>query len=53
MEWERAGWISLHASEWWWPAWRYGGWTLAGVALVLTLYSGIGYAFKHRDLIGN
>ena len=51
MEWERAGWVSLRASEWWWPAWRYGGWTLAGVALALTLYSGIGYALKHRDLI--
>jgi CDP-diacylglycerol---glycerol-3-phosphate 3-phosphatidyltransferase len=51
MEWERAGWVSLGASEWWWAAWRYGGWTLAGVALVLTLYSGIGYVLKHRDLI--
>jgi CDP-diacylglycerol--glycerol-3-phosphate 3-phosphatidyltransferase len=51
MEWERAGWISLDASEWWWPAWRYGGWTLASIALALTLYSGLGYAWKHRDLI--
>ena len=51
MEWERAGWVSLHVRQWWWPAWRYGGWTLAGVALVLTLYSGIGYLRKHRDLI--
>ena len=51
MEWERAGWVSLHAPSWWWPAWRHGGWTLAGVALVLTLYSGLGYVWKHRDLI--
>ena len=51
MEWERAGWISLNAPAWWWQAWRYGGWTLAGVALVLTLYSGLGYVWKHRDLI--
>jgi CDP-diacylglycerol--glycerol-3-phosphate 3-phosphatidyltransferase len=51
MEWERAGWVSLHAPAWWWPAWRYGGWTLAAVTLVLTLYSGLGYAWKHRDLI--
>lgn len=51
MEWERAGWVSLRAKEWWWPAWRYGGWTLAGVALALTLYSGFGYARKHRELI--
>ena len=51
MEWERAGWVSLHVADWWWPAWRYGGWTLAAVALVLTLYSGLGYLRKHRDLI--
>ncbi len=51
MEWERAGWVALHVRKWWWPAWRYGGWTLAAVALVLTVYSGIGYLRKHRDLI--
>jgi CDP-diacylglycerol--glycerol-3-phosphate 3-phosphatidyltransferase len=51
MEWERAGWVSLQVRKWWWPAWRYGGWTLAGVALVLTLYSGLGYLRKHRDLL--
>ncbi len=51
MEWERAGWLSLHVREWWWPAWRYGGWTLAGVTLVLTVFSGLGYLWKHRDLI--
>jgi CDP-diacylglycerol--glycerol-3-phosphate 3-phosphatidyltransferase len=49
MEWERAGWVSLHAADWWWPLWRYGGWTLVGVALVLTLYSGLGYVWKHRN----
>ena len=47
---QRAG-IDLHAKEWWWPVWRYGGWTLAGVALALTLYSGLGYLWRHRDLI--
>ena len=51
MEWERAGWISLDAPAWWPSAWRYGGGCLAGVMLVLTLYSGLGYAWKHRDLI--
>ena len=51
MEWERAGWVSLHAADWWWPAWRYGGWTLAGVALVLTISSGLGYVGKHRDFL--
>ena len=50
MEFQRAG-IDLHAKEWWWPVWRYGGWTLAGVALALTLYSGLGYLWRHRDLI--
>ena len=51
MEWERAGWVSLHVKQWWWQAWHYGGWALAAVTLVLTLYSGIGYLWKHRDLI--
>lgn len=37
--------------EWWWYAWRWAGWTLAGVALALTLYSGLGYLWRHRDLI--
>lgn len=36
-----------------WPAglWRYGGWVVSGVAVVLTLYSGIGYLWKHRAVI--
>ena len=51
MEWERAGWVSLHVKQWWGQAWHYGGWALAAVTLVLTLYSGIGYLWKHRDLI--
>jgi CDP-diacylglycerol---glycerol-3-phosphate 3-phosphatidyltransferase len=83
MEWERAGWISMHLAGWpacftpaflklsdalggtmlgpwaesvshagwWFGAWRYGGWALAAVTLVLTLYSGIGYLRKHRDLL--
>ena len=52
MEFQRAG-VELHAQVWWWPLWRYGGGTLAGVALVLTIYSGLGYFLKHRALIGN
>ena len=51
MEWERAGWVALRVADWWGHAWLYGGWTLASVTLVLTLYSGIGYALKHRDLL--
>ena len=52
MEFQRAG-LDLRAQEWWWGIWHYGGWTLAGVALVLTIYSGLGYFLKHRDLIAD
>ena len=31
--------------------WRYGGWVVSGMAVVLTIYSGIGYAWKHRAVI--
>ena len=51
MEWERAGWVSLHVKQWWWPAYRYGGWTLATATLLLTIFSGWGYLRKHRDLL--
>jgi CDP-diacylglycerol---glycerol-3-phosphate 3-phosphatidyltransferase len=50
MEFERAG-VPLYAKHWWWYAWKIGGLTLAGIALILTLYSGLGYLWKHRDLI--
>lgn len=36
---------------WWWLAWRIGGGLLIATALVLTLYSGIGYLWKNRALI--
>jgi CDP-diacylglycerol--glycerol-3-phosphate 3-phosphatidyltransferase len=50
-EFARAG-FSLHnAAGWWWYAWRWLGWTLAGIALVLTLYSGLGYLSRHRKLL--
>ena len=51
-EFSRAG-LPLHATSWWWMAWRYVGWTLAGVALVLTLYSGLGYLARHRKLLAD
>lgn len=41
----------IHAETWWWSAWRWVGWTLAGVALALTLYSGLGYLARHKDLL--
>jgi phosphatidylglycerophosphate synthase len=36
---------------WWWIIWTYGGNTLIALALGLTLYSGLGYLWKHRGLI--
>lgn len=45
--------LNLHANEWWWFAWRKIGWPLAGVALALTLYSGLSYLWRHRDLIAD
>jgi CDP-diacylglycerol--glycerol-3-phosphate 3-phosphatidyltransferase len=50
-EFDRQGLLPLRAEVWWWYAWRYLGWTLAGVALVLTVYSGLVYLWRHRDLI--
>jgi CDP-diacylglycerol---glycerol-3-phosphate 3-phosphatidyltransferase len=50
VEFARAG-APLHVDLWWWYAWRWLGWTLGGVALALTLYSGLGYLSRHRDLL--
>jgi CDP-diacylglycerol---glycerol-3-phosphate 3-phosphatidyltransferase len=36
---------------WWWTAWKFGGGFLIALALVLTLYSGVGYIWKNRALI--
>jgi CDP-diacylglycerol--glycerol-3-phosphate 3-phosphatidyltransferase len=49
-EFARAG-LPLHAEDWWWYAWRWCGWTLAAIALILTLYSGLGYLSRHRKLL--
>ena len=36
----------------WWPrAWNQGGATLVWITVALTLYSGLGYAWRHRDVI--
>ncbi len=48
-EFERAGIIT--GLYWWAHAWKYGGGVLIAWALALTLYSGCGYLWKHRDLI--
>jgi CDP-diacylglycerol--glycerol-3-phosphate 3-phosphatidyltransferase len=48
-EFERAGWIV--GLPWRTPAWKWGGGALIAWALALTLYSGCGYLWKHRELI--
>lgn len=46
---ERAGLIT--GLYWWAHAWNYGGGLLVAWVLILTLYSGLGYLWKHRALI--
>jgi phosphatidylglycerophosphate synthase len=36
---------------WWLHAWSYGGTTLVWVTVALTLYSGLRYAWKHREVL--
>ncbi len=42
-----------HSGLWWTFAWRIGGGILIGLALILTLYSGVGYLWKNRALISS
>lgn len=49
LEFERAG--VIQGLYWWAHAWSYGGGILIAAAVLLTLYSGFGYIWKHRDLI--
>jgi CDP-diacylglycerol--glycerol-3-phosphate 3-phosphatidyltransferase len=44
-----AGWVSMSTA--WAVAWKIGGPILIAVALALTLYSGLGYAWRNRTLI--
>ena len=37
--------------EWWGQLWSYGGWTVSGIAVGLTLYSGIDYLWRHRAML--
>ena len=39
--------------EWWRRTWHDGGKALVFIAVALTLYSGLAYAWRHRDLIAN
>ena len=38
-------------STWWQRAWNQGGPILVWITVALTLYSGLGYAWRHRELI--
>ncbi len=40
-------------SAWWQNAWLYGGDTLLWITIGLTIYSGLGYLWRHRGLIRN
>jgi CDP-diacylglycerol--glycerol-3-phosphate 3-phosphatidyltransferase len=37
--------------EWWEHLWSYGGWTVSGIAVGLTLYSGVDYLWRHRAML--
>lgn len=39
------------ASVWWSRAWQEAGPVLVWITVLLTVYSGIGYAWRHRELI--
>ena len=36
---------------WWFRAWSQGGPLLVWITVILTVYSGLGYAWRHRDVI--
>ena len=38
-------------STWWFGAWHEAGRVLVWITVALTVYSGIGYAWRHRELI--
>ena len=38
-------------AAWWQKAWRYGGNALLWITIGLTIYSGLGYLWRHRRLI--
>ena len=38
-------------STWWQHAWREAGPILVWITVALTVYSGLGYAWRHRDLM--
>ena len=46
-EWSR----NIMASDWWQRAWNQAGAALVWLTVALTLYSGLGYAWRHRTVI--
>lgn len=38
-------------TAWWARAWDEGGTVLVGITVALTLYSGLGYAWRHRAIV--
>jgi hypothetical protein len=43
--------FATEESSWWLRGWHQAGPILVWITVVLTVYSGIGYAWRHRELI--
>ena len=43
--------VANETSTWWLHAWNQAGPVLVWITVALTIYSGIGYAWRHRELI--
>jgi len=43
--------LASERSAWWLRAWGEAGPALVWITVALTVYSGLGYAWRHRDLI--
>jgi CDP-diacylglycerol--glycerol-3-phosphate 3-phosphatidyltransferase len=43
--------LASEKSVWWLRAWNQAGPALVWITVALTIYSGLGYAWRHRDLI--
>lgn len=39
------------ADRHWRQLWTYGGWSVSGIAVILTIYSGVDYVWRHRTMI--
>ena len=42
---------AAHHGPTWEALWLYGGWTVSGIAVALTLYSGFDYLWRHRAML--